>query len=736
MEPQPIREAILEISQTIKRNEELDKKHFPGMSDLMQDYYDGKVDNEETLRRLMKVYKDSEDDDYSQVLDKYDADEKDALNAYLDGTKSSDDAAKEFLSRPPLVTRELFQKLEEAKKVQENVPAPKLGLPNEDPGSSGDNREFLPEPGKKFGKYQAVFIEGEKEPIPGLRNLKFENWGRTIQNTPQWTFLPDKPDDVRMVVKHAQQNKKGVRVSGFRHSWSPIFGRGNDQGQGKNQNTLISTLDLSTASILPNFTAEPWRELPEPIQLNSITERNAQFVNGPDLGNGKKYVRIGTSVTHEQLRRWCILNDVTLPMSIIMVEITAGGSNAPICHGGGIRHKTMSDIVRKIEYVDANANCQEVDMSTPDLLKAVAGCFGLVGVVTHITLELDGMTAAVLRPKLVDVIDAVPPPPEMKHEDIPKAIRPKRPRTDEEKRKAQEEFERKANSDYYSEWFWFPYSGKVWVNCWSNDTDLRNLEDFPGKWAAAQQIWGTIAVALTQKAKKAWSWFISEYHQTIMLTWLAEQNLLQIGDKEKPIRTALPNALHFQRGIQNIQVRDLEIELPLHAKKDNPNARDYTNVQRAWWKAIIEAYNNTEQSPMRMPLEMRMVGDSDIIMAPQRGNKLGTCAIEILTLKSAGEDGTWQPFAQKVLDIWMRDCSRDNDGNKLNVRPHWAKEWDNFKVDGKPWREVLKNESYKDQIVEFKSALTKLGEIQGWTLSDIKERYSNELFDYLFFDDV
>lgn len=74
---------------------------------------------------------------------------------------------------------------------------------------------------------------------------------------------------------------------------------------------------------------------------------------------------------------------------------------------------------------------------------------------------------------------------------------------------------------------------------------------------------------------------------------------------------------------------------------------------------------------MRMPLEMRITGDSDVVMAPQRGNTLGTCAIEVLTLEYCAN--IWPPFAQTVLDKWMG--VRTYDGHKLNIRPHWAKEW-------------------------------------------------------------
>jgi hypothetical protein len=74
-----------------------------------------------------------------------------------------------------------------------------------------------------------------------------------------------------------------------------------------------------------------------------------------------------------------------------------------------------------------------------------------------------------------------------------------------------------------------------------------------------------------------------------------------------------------------------------------------------------------------MPLEMRIMGDSNVVMAPQRGNKWGTCSIEVLTLQASAKEAGWEGFAQSVLDKWM--SYRDGDGKLLKTRPHWAKEW-------------------------------------------------------------
>jgi hypothetical protein len=56
-----------------------------------------------------------------------------------------------------------------------------------------------------------------------------------------------------------------------------------------------------------------------------------------------------------------------------------------------------------------------------------------------------------------------------------------------------------------------------------------------------------------------------------------------------------------------------------------------------------------------------------------------------------------------------------------------------YKVNGKPWVEKLRDEDYKNEIVEFKGILEKIGKRDGWTLKDIQERFSNVLFDELIY---
>jgi len=54
-------------------------------------------------------------------------------------------------------------------------------------------------------------------------------------------------------------------------------------------------------------------------------------------------------------------------------------------------------------------------------------------------------------------------------------------------------------------------------------------------------------------------------------------------------------------------------------------------------------------------------------------------------------------------------------------------------VRGTPWKQYLKETSYKGEIPAFKAVLARIGEAQGWTVQDLKDRFSAPLLDDLFF---
>lgn len=93
-----------------------------------------------------------------------------------------------------------------------------------------------------------------------------------------------------------------------------------------------------------------------------------------------------------------------------------------------------------------------------------------------------------------------------------------------------------------------------------------------------------------------------------------------------------------------MRVRDMEFEIPVPALPGTADQPDWSVVRRAWWDVIELVYSETD-SPMRLCLELRIMRDSDVLVAPQRGNgKLGNASIEVLTLPDAVEEGEWGDF--------------------------------------------------------------------------------------------
>ncbi|KAK6613874.1 hypothetical protein H4I96_00195 [Botrytis cinerea] len=549
------------------------------------------------------------------------------------------------------------------------------------------------------GKSPKIWEDERGERIMEVhKNAPFHNWGNSVKNTPLYTFVPTTVLGLSNLVKWAKVEGYRVRCSGYRHSWSNTFSQ--------DKQILVSMLNLESVEKIPDVMSITKEKGDVDLNGDGVIDVNelktielAPKIEGLSLAGdekGKMLCRVGAAVTNEQFRRWAVGHGKwALPVDVILVEVTAGGVNGPICHGAGRRHQTVSDYVRAIEYIDANGVHRTV--TKPAHLRAAAGCFGLLGIVTHITLLLSPMTYAVLRPTKPDIALAIPP---LSPTDIPIALR--KSWTPAQYADALKEFEDKANNDYYSEWFWFTRSQQAWVNTWNDTADAEGAVEYPSPFDTGRTP----------------PFEFNEFEQK----------------KTVEYKTALPNGLHFRRGIQNMRVRDLEFQIPIPCL---PNATpDYTIVRRAWWDIINLCYRDSE-TPMRLTLELRIMGDSNLIMAPQRGNRWGTASIEILSVPDAVRDEEWLPFCQEVVDLWAGYKGRmsvDGEERLLNVRPHWAKEWEGVKIRGRKAREYVREVGYREEVGEFRAVLGEIGREQGWGLEDLKGRFSNELWDYVVFD--
>jgi hypothetical protein len=551
--------------------------------------------------------------------------------------------------------------------------------------------------------------EGDGSPMKCVPGAQFQNWGRTVENTPANTYIPRTITGVCNLVQWAAAHGKRVRAAGYRHTWGELYSQ-DDQ-------ILVSLLPLDVVEDLPS---------PEPPIDPSDQLQGIKIVGTVQEGGVRKALcRIGSATTNEQFRRWCLDDqggawNWTLPLNVIMVEITFGGSNGPICHGAGIRNRTLSDLVASIEFVNPLGQVQTV--SDPAQLTAAAGCFGLLGIVTAVTLKLDPMSYASMRPSKKRVGLTIPPPAGYA---VPAQI-DMSGITQQQLAQALQDFEKQCAQCYYAEWFWFPFQTQCWINTWNNDGSQSDATDYPPPLEVFLQ-WLEEYLA---ECLNNWGPFQSlpDWVQAGFLGFAAMSQLPDIAPTDPPIVTYLIDALHFRRGIQNMRVLDMELEIPIPASATDPSKPDWSVCQRAWWDALTVFYSRSD-TPMRIALEMRVMGGSNVTMAPQYGNSFGTCSIEVLTNLNTPQD-EWLSYMQQITDKWT--SYTDSHGAKLNVRPHWAKQWKDLTFFGQPVEQYLASQAYKDRLPEFGNTLAAIASAGGYTLATLKQRFSNPLLDTIF----
>lgn len=534
-------------------------------------------------------------------------------------------------------------------------------------------------------------LEGNGQPVLCVTNAEFQNWGRTVENTPYLTCIPTTRVGVCNIVKWATQNQKTVRVSGYRHTWNDFYSSAGE--------VLISLLPLDVVNDLPaqEPAMDPLNEL-QGISVNSTGQ-----------------CKIGSATTNEQFRRWCLAADGgnwnwTVPLNVIMVEITFGGSNAPICHGAGLRHETLSDLVVEIEFVNALGNLQTVN--DPALLPSASGAFGLLGIVTSITLQLEAMTYANMQPAKVAVPLTIPPPAGFT---VPSQINMSGI-TQQQLDAAWQTFVNSASNDYYAEWFWFPYQAECWINTWTNDGQKSQAVDYPGEVMsfieAMEEYLGQLANETIFRCFPGWL-------QASILGGMAMVAL----PSDQTIVTPVIDALHFRRGIQNMRVLDTELEIPLPPSAADPTKPDFSIAQQAWWDAISIFYSqDPDKQPMRIALEMRIMGGSNVTLAPQYGNSLGTCSIEVLTPTNV-DASDWAGYMQQIADKWTSYGAR--------VRPHWAKQWP-ATMYGVPTPQYLSDTAYAAQLPKFKADLQAIATAGGFTLQQVQQLFTNATINTIF----
>lgn len=158
--------------------------------------------------------------------------------------------------------------------------------------------------------------------------------------------------------------------------------------------------------------------------------------------------------------------------------------------------------------MDVNGNAQKINRNDGDLLSTASGCFGLLGLVTRLTLLLDKMTIAFIEPTKVPAVETIPPPSSMVASLPEKLKKSHESYTQAQIQALVKESERRAFNEYYAESFWFPLHDQMWINTWSQATEGVSAKDYPSKVEIAHQITTSFVLESAQEILcKLRKWF-------------------------------------------------------------------------------------------------------------------------------------------------------------------------------------------------------------------------------------
>ena len=323
-------------------------------------------------------------------------------------------------------------------------------------------------------------------------------------------------------------------------------------------------------------------------------------------------VKIGPATLNYQLLRWCVQNGYTIPLNVLMVLNSVGGTTSMCCHGAGLETKTMSDLVVEIEFINVAGDIQVVN----DLkqLRAVAGSFGLFGVIVSLTYRFPKMTYAVFDPKRPKMRDVIP-----------------------QHGSDSSYFEELIENNYFNEIFWFPGNGTesgFWINVFDNNGTKEDVkENLITETTKDFQTRTSFIFSLSVNVLQAINEILPDSYKNPVKALLEKINskvssfaaVQALPTFDKPKTLHLTEALHFHRGVHYAPPQNcMEIQIPIPKLQDN--TRDWSIASKAWWDIINIYEQEQEKNPyftqsLMFVLEMRIIGDSDCFMAPNRGNQ-------------------------------------------------------------------------------------------------------------------
>jgi len=468
-------------------------------------------------------------------------------------------------------------------------------------------------------KKEFVSLIGPDEFCNGNEKEWF-NWARTINFTPEDIFCPKTLDELKAYVKNARDNNKKIRCATQGHSWSTLS---------VTQSCLVILCDN-----LSNVEAEKKKN------ENGDDYWVAHIEAGATIAKVDEYLR-----KHEP--------PLAIESMTVLDTIRFGGTIATGCHGAITDSRTLAEQVVGLEIVTSSGEVKkfEYDPNNPDEMEAARVNLGLFGVIYKISFLVKPMYKLRMR-------DTYPELKSFTGENIKDLV--KDPIVD-----GIEIFYWPFNESHQST---DPSKDKLWIKIWDNVTKDQQPslnQDQVKAFRRKQE-------GFSRLANGFYKHLIDDPTTTPKIAYKA--GLLRkefIDDKINNLIWEVPDATHYQAGIDNILCRDLEFAI----KAD----KDFNNVITELNYIVNRIYEEKKKQkyPINLVVELRILKSSTALLSTAYDEDPDAYYffIEVLSFRYFNRhDNTcidtkdYEEFSIELAQRWME---------KYNARPHWAKSWEN-----------------------------------------------------------
>lgn len=181
-------------------------------------------------------------------------------------------------------------------------------------------------------------------------NQAWQNWGRTARCQPEFSFYPQRVEDLIQIVEFARERGKQIRVVGSGHSWSGLV---------PTDGILVYVQQLNKVAL----------DLSDDARPRVVIESGATVKEVNDVLEAHGYA---------------------LPLNVVLESVRFGGLIATGSHGSGWNNPTLSDLVHAIEIVDAFGRLRrfEAGVDREEVMNAVRLNLGMFGIIYRITMNV------------------------------------------------------------------------------------------------------------------------------------------------------------------------------------------------------------------------------------------------------------------------------------------------------------------------------------------------------------